>query len=129
MTEDQIRALIESIVTDKFAKMLAPKQGESSMTRKEFCDAEHMSLSTYHKMRKMGLGPEEVTLPGMSFTRITQDARRDWHTRIEEWRRSQASKLERERRSESARTAGKIAIKSALHVTKQNPKPKPQKRR
>jgi hypothetical protein len=104
MTEDQIRALIQKTLAEMLAAgALVPKQEERAMTRAEFWTAEHMSSSTYHKMRKAGLGPDEVQLPGMAFTRITAKARREWHARMEEFRKSRAAQLERERRSELAR--------------------------
>ena len=130
MTEDQIRALIQKTLAEMLAAgALVPKQEERAMTRAEFWTAEHMSSSTYHKMRKAGLGPDEVQLPGMAFTRITAKARREWHARMEEFRKSRAAQLERERRSELARAAGKKAAKSANHISKQRKKAKAPDRR
>src|SRR5688500_3982935 len=42
-----------------------------SLTRQEFCAIERMSLTTYAKLQKAGLGPDEVRFPGLSFVRIT----------------------------------------------------------
>jgi len=61
MTEDQIVALIQKTLAEMLAA--APKQEEPAMSRAEFCNAEHMSLSTYHKMRKKGLGPGGGSTP------------------------------------------------------------------
>jgi hypothetical protein len=97
-----------------------PSRGEQarSLTRAEFCALERMSLSTYHKLKRAGLGPDEIKFPGMAFVRITAEARREWHERIEAWRKSHAAALEGQRRSALASKAGKIAAASPLHVSK-----------
>jgi hypothetical protein len=46
---------------------------ERSLTRAEFCSAEHLSKSTYHNLKKRGLGPEELVVPGSRIIRITAD--------------------------------------------------------
>jgi hypothetical protein len=89
-----------------------------TLTRQEFCALERMSLSTYAKLRRLGRGPDEVRFPGMAFTRITPQARAEWHARIEEWRKSEAAELEKKRRSAIAKRAGERAAKSPLHVSK-----------
>jgi hypothetical protein len=93
-------------------------QQSRSMTRKQFCELENMSLSTFHKLKRAGNGPEEEHFPGMTFARITPEARREWHQRMEEWRKSDAAKLEQQRRIAVARAAGKKATESPLHVSK-----------
>lgn len=97
---------------------VVPYEQVRALTRAEFCALERMSLSTYHKLKRAGLGPDEIHFPGMSFVRITAEARREWHARIEQWRKSQAAQLEEQRRSAVARAAGKKAIESPLHVSK-----------
>jgi hypothetical protein len=94
-----------------------------SLTRAEFCLLEHMSLSTYHKLQRAGLGPDEIKFPGLAFVRITAEARREWHAKIEAQRKTQAAKLEDQRRREIARNAGQKAAASPLHVSKRNKKP------
>jgi hypothetical protein len=73
-------------------------QEERPMTRREFCERENMSHSTYYKLRRKGLGPEETRPPGMLFTRITAESYRKWHERMDKYRKSEEAKLERERR-------------------------------
>jgi hypothetical protein len=94
-----------------------------SLTRQEFCLLEHMSLSTYHKLQRAGLGPDEIKFPGLAFVRITAEARREWHAKIEAQRKTQAAKLEDQRRREIARKAGQKAARSPLHVSNRNKKP------
>jgi hypothetical protein len=96
----------------------AREEQARTLTRAEFCALERMSMSTYAKLRRQGLGPDEVRFPGMAFTRITPQARAEWHERIEKYRKSQAAKLEAERRSAVAKRAGEIAASSPLHVSK-----------
>jgi hypothetical protein len=89
-----------------------------ALTRQEFCALEHISLTTYHRMQQLGHGPDEVRLPGLAFVRITAEARRDWHARIEEYRKSDAAKIEDQRRTALATMAGNAAAKSPRHVSK-----------
>ncbi|SDJ18198.1 MULTISPECIES: hypothetical protein [Bradyrhizobium] len=93
-------------------------QQPRSMTRKQFCELENMSLSTFHKLKRAGNGPAETHFPGMTFARITPEARREWHAKIEEQRKSEAAKLEAQRRSAFAENAGRNAAASPLHVSK-----------
>lgn len=90
---------------------------EPSMSIQQFCQAENMSLATYHKLKRNGLGPDEVCFPKMRLIRITAAARREWHRRIEELRLGQANKLERDRRVAAAKHAAEHALKSGRHVS------------
>ena len=38
---------------------------EPSETIDEFCAVEHLSRSSYYKMRKLGYGPDEMVVPGI----------------------------------------------------------------
>lgn len=42
----------------------------------EFCRIMMISLPTYHKLKKLGLGPREMSVGGM--IRISADAMREW---------------------------------------------------
>jgi hypothetical protein len=91
---------------------------ERSLSIRDFCALEDMSQCTYHKLKRLGLGPQELRFPGMSFVRVTAAARREWHARMDELRKEQAAKQELERRSAMASRAGKLAAASPLHVSK-----------
>jgi hypothetical protein len=93
-----------------------------SFTRREFCLLEKMSSSTYYKLKQMGLGPQEVRFPGMAFARITPQARREWHEKIEAWHKSKEARVEEQRRSAATSAAGKAAAASPLHVSKRGPR-------
>lgn len=105
-------------VTESLRDDQAHQVPSRSLTRAQFCELENMSLSTFHKLKRAGNGPAETHFPGMTFARITPEARREWHARMEEWRKSDAAKLEQQRRIAVARAAGKKAIESPLHVSK-----------
>lgn len=89
-----------------------------SMTIREFCALERMSKVTYHKLKRNGLGPDELRAPGMTFVRITPAARLDWHARMAEMRKSEAVEKERQQRSDACRVAGKLAAASPNHHSK-----------
>ena len=38
-------------------------ESERPLSPKQFCEAENISLSTYHKLKRMGLGPNEWICP------------------------------------------------------------------
>jgi hypothetical protein len=91
------------------------REDERSLTVAEFCALERMSATTYHKLKKQGLAPQEVRFPGMAFVRVTAEARREWHRKIEALRKEQASALEEKRRSARMSELGKRAAQSAAH--------------
>ncbi len=82
---------------------------ERSYTIREFCEAERISASTYHKWRRDGRGPRELRIPGSPIVRITARARAEWQRRMEEVNDREAPKLkdEHEARAERLREAGR----------------------
>jgi hypothetical protein len=46
-----------------------------SETFAEFARAEGFSLSTFYKLKKLGLGPDVLRVPGTRIERITPEAR------------------------------------------------------
>jgi hypothetical protein len=89
-----------------------------SLTVSEFREAENMSASFYYKMRRMGLGPQELHVPGTGFTRITPEAHAEWHERMAKLGESKAAELERARRLEQRRIAGAAAAASSKHISR-----------
>jgi hypothetical protein len=54
---------------------------DPSLTVAEFCDAESIGRSTYHKLRKEGRGPRELRIgPAI---RITHQARIEWRKKMQ----------------------------------------------
>jgi hypothetical protein len=88
------------------------------LTRKQFCVAENISLSTYFKLRRLGHGPKETHYPGMTLVRISPKAWQDWCKEREKWNGTKAAALEEARRIELASAAGKAAAKSPKHISK-----------
>lgn len=62
---------------------------EPSMTVREFCDAERISVAFYYKQRGLGLGPREMR-NGRRVT-ISSTARRDWQRARESAARAAAA--------------------------------------
>jgi hypothetical protein len=91
---------------------------ERALTTAEFCAAERVSVSTYYKLRRLGVGPCEERVPGTAIIRITPEARRAWHAQLAEMRQSGEAELEERRRRAHAAHAGKMAAASPLHVSK-----------
>ena len=85
--------------------MLLEKQNErysrALADARRICSAEHLSKSTYHNLKKRGLGPEELVVPGSRIIRITAESRQRWHERMDR-AKSEAAQLEAERRRELA---------------------------
>jgi hypothetical protein len=90
-----------------------------SMTIDGFCAKEAMSKAFFFKMQKLGLGPERYFIPGTKFQRITAKARREWHERMAELSKEEATQREHEHRQRLASAAGRIAVQSPFHVVNQ----------
>ncbi len=91
---------------------------QPSLTIRQFCVCENMSPASYYKMRRLGFGPAEMVIPGPEIIRITPKAHRQWRAMLEEHSRTKAAELERKRRADQRRTAGKTAAASPMHVSR-----------
>jgi hypothetical protein len=89
---------------------------DDSRTIDEFCVDKNISRPSYFKIRRLGLGPEELRIPGTSIVRITRRAAEEWEERMARLSLEDAAKHERQRRKEHARRAGQAAAKSPAHV-------------
>jgi hypothetical protein len=87
---------------------------------KEFCKRNRISLATYHKIKKEGRGPREMSL-GRAI-RISIEAERDWRAAREMPDDTEARliKREAEARSRLSRHAGARAAASKRHVSKRH---------
>jgi hypothetical protein len=89
---------------------------EASKTIEEFCTVENIAISTYYKLKKLGLGPDElVILPKV--IRITPQAHRDWHAHMKARAQSAEAQLEMARQRQLASVAGKRGAKSPSHYS------------
>jgi hypothetical protein len=87
-----------------------------SRTIPDFCYLENLSLTAYYKIKRRGHGPDELRLPESKIIRITQQSHQQWRERMRELAQSEAGKLEKQRRAQQARSAGKRAAESPDHV-------------
>jgi len=87
-----------------------------SLSQKQFCWVENISLAKYFELKKRGLGPAITDIDGVQ--RITPEAREEWHKRMAELAKGEAARLEAERRRELAVIAGRAAALSPKHVSR-----------
>jgi hypothetical protein len=104
--------MVPETTTDK------PNIDENRLSLKQFCELEHISVSSYHRMKKAGYGPDETYLPGTGIMFITAAARAAWRIRINKWSASKEAKLESQRRNALFVAAGKKAAAMPNHVSK-----------
>jgi hypothetical protein len=94
-------------------------KSEPSYTIDELCAVEGICNAKYYQLRKKGLGPQELRFPGSRIVRITAEARREWHARMNDLAQTQEAQIERERLHVITSISGKKAAASALHVYRQ----------
>jgi hypothetical protein len=95
----------------------ASVEHEAAHTIREWCASKRICLATYHKLKRLGLTPDELHVPGTNIRRITPQADRDWIARMAELTKTKEYKREAERRSDLAKKAGDIAARSPKHVS------------
>lgn len=88
---------------------------DHSVSIRQFCNLENISATTYHKMRARGLGPKEMRLPGSSIVRISPEARRDWHARLEQLAATDDVEQDRQQRIAKTSQAGRAGVASPAH--------------
>ena len=97
-----------------------------SLSQQEFCWLENISKAKFYELKKRGLTPDEIDIGGV--LRITPKAREEWHERMAELAKSEAARLEAERRRELAAIAGRAAAQSPNHISR-HPRPGRRRRR
>ena len=88
-----------------------------ALTISEWCRAKGICIATYYKLKKLGLTPAELHIPGTIIKRITPEADREWIARMAELTKTKEYKREAKRRTDLAKKAGKLAAKSSKHVS------------
>ena len=103
---------------------------DRSLTVPEFCTRHNVSRASYYKLRRLGLGPDEMRMPGTCIVRITPEADRAWRERMTELSKSEAVALEARRRQQQAVVAATASADSDKHVSRRNAarKSRPQRR-
>jgi hypothetical protein len=69
-------------------------------------------------LKRNNNGPEETHYPGTQVTRISIEAYHAWQAKMQKWSKTDAAKLQEQRRSAMATVAGKKAALSERHVSK-----------
>jgi hypothetical protein len=101
-----------------------PRLERASYTVQEFCARHNISRPTYHRLRRLGLGPKEMR-PAMNLIRITADADREWQRQMQKSRPDLEVKT-----AERAVKAGNAAAKSSKHISKiRKQRTRPEKQR
>jgi len=107
---------------------------EPDKTLAEFLAQKRISKAFYYGLKKRGLGANETTYPGSRVIRISAAAEQAFDERIAEYAKSEAAKLEAQRRSAQAAAAARLAVQSPRHVSKRyqqplEPPPRPRRER
>jgi hypothetical protein len=87
---------------------------QPSKTIPQFCEVENLSASSYFKLKRLGLGPDEMRFPGTEIVRITPEAHRAWRERMTELSQTKQAELERQRRVAQRRDAGLASSRKRL---------------
>jgi hypothetical protein len=87
-------------------------------TRAEWRRARKISTASHYKLKKLGLAPDEIVVPGTNIVRISAEADAAWERRMARLAESEDARLAADRRRAIASTAGKIAAQSPKHVSK-----------
>jgi hypothetical protein len=90
---------------------------EVARTIPEWCKGKRICIATYHKLKKLGLTPDELHIPGTNIKRITSKADREWIARMAELTKTKEYKREAERRTALAKKAGDMAARSPKHIS------------
>jgi hypothetical protein len=83
-----------------------------TMPFRRWCHAKGFSISTGYEIKKSGMGPKLLEVPGVRGARVTPEADAAWEQRMAELAKSEAAQLEADRRREIAAVAGRIAAAS-----------------
>ncbi len=90
----------------------APSAERVTFSIDEFCERNGISLFTYYKMQKQGVGPREIRFG--SIVKISKAEEADWHRRMSQ--PSKANTLLKKKLSAHAKRASKAAIASPKHI-------------
>jgi hypothetical protein len=97
---------------------LTSDKQEPARTIPEWCEGKRICVATYYKLKKLGLTPDELHVPGTNIRRITPEADRAWIARMAELTKTKEYKREAKRRTDLAKKAGTLAAESLKHVSK-----------
>jgi hypothetical protein len=92
------------------------KIGSSAMSIDDFCRRQKISVATYYKLKKRGLGPVELRFANI--IRITPEAEAAWRTARENPVGAEAEDITARDEAMRARAqrASKVAVNSSHHI-------------
>jgi len=96
----------------------APAGTERDFTLDQWRRHRCISVTTYYKLKRLGLAPSTINPPGTSLIRITRAADLAWEEKMLTLSESRTAQREAERRTELARRAGQAAAASPAHVSR-----------
>jgi hypothetical protein len=87
-----------------------------AMTISQFCHAHHISLASYHKLKRAGLGPVEMRFGAM--VRISDEAAANWRCARSSPSGTEAEQIARTAIEMTARAqrAAVASVKSSAHI-------------
>jgi hypothetical protein len=103
---------LQEFIRREIAAALAEKP--VLLTVKEWCRKQHISNSSWFKLKKEGRTPAVIMIG--AHARITPKATDEWYAREEKLAQSKEAKLEYERRVKLSKVAGKAAAASPKHI-------------
>ena len=95
---------------------LSSKPERTAFSIAEFCFRNDVSLSTYHKLKRLNLGPKEMRLN--TVVRISLDSEREWQEARSNPHGAEAAAKEAAEKIATARgrKAGQLSVKSPRHT-------------
>ena len=78
-------------------------------TTAQVCELANISMSTYYKLRRAGLGPREWNFPKMKMVRVAKTEFLKWMEQLEALQNGADLRLEAQRRRASSAHAGRIS--------------------
>jgi len=70
----------------------------ADFTLEQWRQHRHLSKSTHYQLRKRGLAPEEIAVPGTTIRRISPQADREWEEKMRALAQGKAAQQEAQRR-------------------------------
>jgi hypothetical protein len=89
---------------------------EVARTIPQWGQSKQICIATYHKLKKLGLTPDELHIPGTNIKRITPEADREWIARMAELTKTKEYEREAERRTTLAKKAAKLRSEEAVRA-------------
>jgi hypothetical protein len=94
------------------------EDGVQGKTIEDWTRNEDISAASFYKLKRLGLGPYELRLPGTNIVRIIESSGH-WRQRMLEVSATKSAKLATSRRREQTKAAAQRSIASEQHIRHQ----------